>query len=258
MVVLWSPCNMYCSILPELVHGGVNSFFFLFSVLLYKTHAELNFFDATTGKQQKSIIAMKDVDWDTWSLTLGWPVQGLWPSVPDGNEVVACARSRSGMSMASGDVVGRIRLSRYPCVTQGSSYVEYRGHSAARVTDLRFSSDDATLFSIGGRDRMLLQWRHGVSTDEETAEIVGGENDEEDKQDTKDGSGAHERNDGMHDANEKRRDTYFQYLEELAAGGTGEGGGGAVVKRWTGRLVAPSAIPPTDLRVPESTLELDW
>ena len=59
---------------------------------------------------------MKDVDWDSWSLTLGWPVQGLWPSIPDGTEVVACDRSNSGMVMASTDTFGRIRLSRYPCV----------------------------------------------------------------------------------------------------------------------------------------------
>jgi len=77
----------------------------------------LNFFDATTGKQQKSIIAMKDVDWDSWSLTLGWPVQGLWPSIPDGTDVVACDRSHSGMVVASSDTYGRVRLSRYPCVS---------------------------------------------------------------------------------------------------------------------------------------------
>ena len=53
---------------------------------------------------------MKDVDWDSWSLTLGWPVQGLWPSIPDGTEVVACDRSNSGMVMASTDTFGRIRL----------------------------------------------------------------------------------------------------------------------------------------------------
>ena len=61
---------------------------------------------------------MKDVDWDSWSLTLGWPVQGLWPSIPDGTEVVACDRSNSGMVMASTDTFGRIRLSRYPCVVR--------------------------------------------------------------------------------------------------------------------------------------------
>jgi len=84
---------------------------------LFADEFELNFFDATTGKQQKSIIAMKDVDWDSWSLTLGWPVQGLWPSIPDGTDVVACDRSHSGMVVASSDTYGRVRLSRYPCVS---------------------------------------------------------------------------------------------------------------------------------------------
>lgn len=221
---------------------------------------ELNFFDATTGKQQKSIIAMKDVDWDSWTLKLGWPVQGLWPSIPDGTDIVACDRSHSGMVIASSDTYGRIRLSRYPCVLQDGSYLEYRGHSGSRVSDVRFSNDDGNLFSIGGRDRCLIQWRHGVATDEETAESVGVDQDLEDREDVKDGSGAYERTELMHEANESKRLKYFQYLEDIAAGGTGAGGnsGELPVKRWTGRLVAPSAIPPTDLSMPESNLELDW
>ena len=113
--------------------------------------------------------------------------------------------------------------------------------------------------TIGGRDRCLIQWRHGVATDEETAETIGIDPDVEDREDVKDGSGAYERTELMHAANESKRLKYFQYLEDLAAGGTGNIGDGELpVQRWTGRLVAPSAIPATDLRMPESNLELDW
>ena len=144
-------------------------------------------------------------------------------------------------------------------VLQDGSYLEYRGHSASRVSDVRFSNDDAVLFTIGGRDRCLIQWRHGVATDEETAETIGIDPDVEDREDVKDGSSAYERTELMHAANESKRLKYFQYLEDLAAGGTGNIGDGELpVQRWTGRLVAPSAIPATDLRMPESNLELDW
>lgn len=109
-----------------------------------------------------------------------------------------------------------------------------------------------------------MQWRHGMATDEETAETVSVDPDLEDREDVKDGSGAYERTAVMHSANSKERNNYFQYLEEIAAGGTGvsmnesKGDGEQPVKRWTGRLVAPSAIPSVDMRMPESTLELDW
>lgn len=101
--------------------------------------------------------------------------------------------------------------------------------------------------------------------DEETAEAVNVEPDEEDREDFKDGGSAYNRTEYMHKANAGNRETYFQYLEDIAAGGTGEAvgvsgssGGELPVKRWTGRLVAPSAIPPLDVRIPESQLELDW
>lgn len=41
---------------------------------------ELLFWDVRKGRQQKSASAMKDVEWATWTCTLGWPVQGIWPA----------------------------------------------------------------------------------------------------------------------------------------------------------------------------------
>ena len=32
---------------------------------------------------------MRDVDWATWTVTLGWPVQGIWPKCADGTDINA-------------------------------------------------------------------------------------------------------------------------------------------------------------------------
>jgi echinoderm microtubule-associated protein-like 6 len=226
---------------------------------------ELTFNDGTTGRQQKSALSMKDIDWSSWSCPLGWPTQGAWPATAaDGTEVSTCDRSQSGITLAAGDQYGRIRLYRYPCVTQGASYNEFKGHSPD-ISCLRFSSDDEYLFSIGAYDRCLIQWRHGIATDEELAEELGQAPDEEDAEDLKDGGVAFDRSQEQYAVNEGVKTTYFEYIEEYGfAGksGTTMGGGKddafAAVKPWLNRIVAPSAIPQTTPECPESELELDW
>ena len=40
---------------------------------------ELLFWDVRSGKQITSSSSLRDKDWETWTCTLGWPVQGIWP-----------------------------------------------------------------------------------------------------------------------------------------------------------------------------------
>ena len=40
-------------------------------------------------RQQTNATAMRDVDWATWTVTLGWPVQGIWPKCADGTDINA-------------------------------------------------------------------------------------------------------------------------------------------------------------------------
>ena len=46
---------------------------------------------------------LKDKTWASWTCTIGWPVQGIWPANSDGTDVNACDRSPDGTVLATGD-----------------------------------------------------------------------------------------------------------------------------------------------------------
>jgi WD40 repeat protein len=58
--------------------------------------------------------------------------------------------------MATGDDYGLVNLFRDP-VIKGKPRC-YRGHSE-HVVRVAFSADDSHLFSIGGYDQTLMQWK---------------------------------------------------------------------------------------------------
>jgi hypothetical protein len=60
-----------------------------------------------------------------------------------------------------GDDSGQIWLGRYPCVSEKLNMEVFGGHST-HVTALSFSRDPTSrfLFTAGGDDRSVMQWRH--------------------------------------------------------------------------------------------------
>lgn len=125
---------------------------------------ELLFWDVNTGKQVTSGATMtRDEDWATWNVTLGWPVQGIWEVCTDGTDINSIDRTKTtfgkDMSLiATGNDSGQIRLMEYPCLVKNSESVKGRGHSS-HVTTILFSIGDDLLFSTGGEDQTVLQWR---------------------------------------------------------------------------------------------------
>lgn len=125
---------------------------------------ELLYFDAGTGTEHSRPSTLKDVEWATQTCPLGWSTQGLW--APDyfatKLDINAVDRSRKDEGkphlLASGDNYGRVRLYRYPCVMKGSAYFEQRGHGHD-VRNVRFHPTEPYLFSCGGEDRCIFQWR---------------------------------------------------------------------------------------------------
>ncbi|ETW00430.1 hypothetical protein, variant [Aphanomyces invadans] len=77
---------------------------------------ELLFWDVATGKQVTSANTLRDVKWHTWTCTLGWPVQGIWPERADGTDINGVCRSNSHKSVMTVDDNGHVNLFRYPCV----------------------------------------------------------------------------------------------------------------------------------------------
>jgi len=66
---------------------------------------------------------------------------------PDGYHLIATANDSS-----------LVKLFRYPSVEERSKFLECRGHSS-HVTNVKFSKDDKYLFSAGGNDTCVMQWK---------------------------------------------------------------------------------------------------
>ena len=51
-----------------------------------------------------------------------------------------------------------VRVVRYPCLDPRAAFINLAAHSM-HTTNVRFNADDSYLFTIGGTDRALIQWR---------------------------------------------------------------------------------------------------
>jgi microtubule-associated protein-like 6 len=125
---------------------------------------ELLFFDANTGRQLTSgASALRDEAWATWSCVLGWPVQGIFKENWDGTDIDMVDRShgrtREGRQViAVANDFGKIDLYNFPCLRKSAQSMQLRGHSS-HVTNVKFSPDDEFLFSTGGEDQTVMQWK---------------------------------------------------------------------------------------------------
>lgn len=126
---------------------------------------ELLFWDVNTGRQITSgATGTRDEEWATWTVVLGWPVQGIFEQFMDGTDINSVDRSKKtygdkGMRLlATSDDRGQVRLLEYPCLVKNCESVVGRGHSS-HVTGISFSNNDRNLFSTGGEDQTVLQWR---------------------------------------------------------------------------------------------------
>jgi len=108
-----------------------------------------------------------DIIWDRWNCILGWPVQGLFYTAGDPTDVNACEISGGneldddgGRKMiASGDDSGMVSVFKYPILVAKPENVDtYYGHSA-HVTNVRWAEDDSYLFTTGGGDLSVFQWK---------------------------------------------------------------------------------------------------
>jgi len=129
---------------------------------------ELLFWDANTGKQiTGGATATRDERWATWTCVLGWPVQGIWPPFTSGDDINYVCRSASKTEggyelLACADDFGKVKLLRYPSIQKGSEGVVGVGHSS-HVTCVKFSPKDDVIFSTGGEDNCVFQWKVGPS-----------------------------------------------------------------------------------------------
>ena len=98
-----------------------------------------------------------EVIWATSTVKFGWNVEGIYPKGTDGTHINGVCGNADGTLLACGDDYGLVTLFRDPA-RMGAKPRSYRGHSEHVVRTL-FSPAGDYLWSVGGYDQTLMQWK---------------------------------------------------------------------------------------------------
>ncbi|ROL44990.1 Echinoderm microtubule-associated protein-like 1, partial [Anabarilius grahami] len=119
---------------------------------------EILYWIPSVCKQVVSVETTRDIEWATFTCTLGFHVFGLWPDGSDGTDINAVCSSYAKRLLATGDDFGKVHLFAFPCSQSRAPSHIYGGHSS-HVTNVNFLFDDSHLVSTGGKDMSVMQWR---------------------------------------------------------------------------------------------------
>lgn len=100
----------------------------------------------------------KGKEWATGTVKLGWDVQGIHPSGEDGSHINGVCVNRQAGILAAADDWGLINVYHYPALDWSHEPVSYTGHSE-HVTRAVFNKAGTKMFTVGGQDKTLIQWR---------------------------------------------------------------------------------------------------
>ena len=118
---------------------------------------ELLFFTVPDCQQDPSGRSnTKGTEWATKTVKFAWDVQGIYPSGTDGTHINSVCASFDRQLLATGDDYGLVCLFRDPCIKGRPR--SYRGHSE-HVVRVLFGAGDSYLYSVGGYDQTLMQWK---------------------------------------------------------------------------------------------------
>lgn len=109
-------------------------------------------FDSSGLSNTKSMV------WASSSAKIGWDVEGIYPSGEDGSHINSVSVSADHSLIATADDFGLLNIYRYPCVSLKHKARSYSGHSE-HVVRAVFTPDGQKIFTIGGYDKAVIQWR---------------------------------------------------------------------------------------------------
>jgi microtubule-associated protein-like 1/2 len=119
---------------------------------------ELLYWDLAKKAQHKTPHELKDVQWATQNCTLGWGVRGMWLTDMDGTDINGVDVHFQRSLIVCADDRGLVRILRYPTLSEPSESVNSRGH-CSHVTTPRFNERGDRIFSTGGGDLTIIQWK---------------------------------------------------------------------------------------------------
>lgn len=100
----------------------------------------------------------KDFQWASTTIKKGWEVEGCKPLSEDGSHINGLNISLDKHLIATADDFGLLNLFRYPCLSTKHKARSYGGHSEHVVRAL-FTPDADKIFTIGGYDKAIIQWK---------------------------------------------------------------------------------------------------
>lgn len=119
----------------------------------------IHYFDVAERKEDPRGTAHAHGEtWATQTLKLGADRAGIKPPGEDGTHINNVAMSPDGAQLVTADDFGLVNVFNYPVEHPSSAARSYSGHSE-HVVRVEFSRDGKRLFSVGGQDKTLVQWR---------------------------------------------------------------------------------------------------
>ncbi|KAJ8609406.1 hypothetical protein CTAYLR_009089 [Chrysophaeum taylorii] len=117
---------------------------------------EILYWDLERGRMLTHDNVDSETRWHTWTLTLGFPVMGIFKKDSDGTDVNVAHRSND--LIVTGDDSGYVNLYNAPVVCRHAAHIQYSGHSSHCV-GARFLKDSRRIVTTGGRDASVFVWR---------------------------------------------------------------------------------------------------
>ncbi len=124
-------------------------------------HERLFYSMETKHQDPHGVTTTADLEWASHSIKQGEAhIAGCKPHNVDNTHINYLARSPDGSLIVTADDYGLVNVFNYPVAedAHGSGARSYAGHSE-HVVRVEFSSDGQRMFTVGGQDKALIQWK---------------------------------------------------------------------------------------------------
>lgn len=99
----------------------------------------------------------RDIEWDTWTCTTGYPVQGLWKRGEKKNYSTV-ARSHNEKLLVTCTDSGTLEIFNYPCLSLKNEPSVITGHQTVPL-HVSFNCNDKLIATAGGLDSTIMIWK---------------------------------------------------------------------------------------------------
>ena len=120
---------------------------------------EMRIFHAKKGVMVNNYEDLKNVEWDSFSRTYGWPVMGYYDSGAERITAVQLSNKKIGRNkvLALGTEIGEVRLYNYPILALNNRFNKGEICHAGKVTCVQFSDKEDVLFTAGA-EGIIYKW----------------------------------------------------------------------------------------------------